>query len=923
MEYNYTLYDGKNSPPLRLYAVQGEAGARTFTLKIVGKDGRSPVGSSSQVFAYVAKNDRTLVVIECQPSSGTVTFTLPLQACTCPGENRMYLQILDGDTEIRWDNLLLYVEPCELENAVESTTDLGVLGDLMGKADSIDDLMELVMSAAKELERVLEKYSDELRPFTFGVGDDGCQFITGIDPSGVMFVLDKYHQNGEGSLFSTDFGASWQRFTYGSASQSMTAQAFIAGKRLLVMDKDFFCWGSVIGNKVVFEEPVPHSLYGNTNPVFEKRGIYAAGKYLFLLTVNEFVEHPVGQNLYYLEEGETSPVQVKFPEERMRATAVGYDPISGKFIAAGRYAYTLEDDEYNHNAWAAVSHDLSSWEMVYQDSGDQASYFVSVAAYQGKFYLAPFGSFDHSMWLITIDAQTHAQDQVLIPTEDTFYTAEISAVTMGISLLNSQGLLAFSEDGQTFRFFQTKVLGGTLSHLSGWERYLLLGSGNKLAVYRMDLVGENLTENLKKIQGSYEQAMRSVEETENALSVWEVYDPEKDYTLLNKVSYEGSSYVNRKPCRGIPPTDGEHWLMIAEKGDTGEQGPKGEQGPPGPEGSPGTGLEISGGPYENLESLQQAVPSPAGGSCYLVGVAQPYDVYCYQGEQWVDLGPIQGPQGPQGEKGEPGKQGPKGDPGEKGEQGDPGPAGPQGEPGPQGPAGTGGMTAEEVISLVYPVGSVFVSVSGVNPGTYLTGTTWEMFGSGKTLVGVDQGDGDFSSSEAAGGSKSVDLSHTHTTKDHILTLDEMASHTHGLYLNTQDNSHYHSMPHNHGIGSLSVSSSGNHYHGLTYKGTTPITLDPGSTGYRIGWTANAGNGNYENLQTTKEGSHSHGITGSVSQYSGNTNDNTHSHRVSGSTDPMTGSLGGKAHNHGETGSGLSTMNIMNPYITCYFWKRTA
>lgn len=64
--YHYTLYDGKNSPPLRLYAVQGEAGSRTFVLEIVGQDGKSPVGLNSQAYAYVQKNDGNLVLINCQ-----------------------------------------------------------------------------------------------------------------------------------------------------------------------------------------------------------------------------------------------------------------------------------------------------------------------------------------------------------------------------------------------------------------------------------------------------------------------------------------------------------------------------------------------------------------------------------------------------------------------------------------------------------------------------------------------------------------------------------------------------------------------------------------------------------------------------------------------------------------------------------------
>lgn len=81
------------------------------------------------------------------------------------------------------------------------------------------------------------------------------------------------------------------------------------------------------------------------------------------------------------------------------------------------------------------------------------------------------------------------------------------------------------------------------------------------------------------------------------------------------------------------------------RGDIGPQGIQGEQG------LPGKGLEIAGGPYENPES----VPDPEDGACYLVGSAAPYDVYYRNNGQWVNLGPIQGAQGPRGEQGIPGQ----------------------------------------------------------------------------------------------------------------------------------------------------------------------------------------------------------------------------------------------------------------------------
>jgi hypothetical protein len=92
------------------------------------------------------------------------------------------------------------------------------------------------------------------------------------------------------------------------------------------------------------------------------------------------------------------------------------------------------------------------------------------------------------------------------------------------------------------------------------------------------------------------------------------------------------------------------------------------------------------GYYASVSALEEAVPSPAIGDAYGIGSAEPYDIYIWGGEAWVDNGPIQGPAGPQGDAG---PQGPKGD------TGDTGPQGPKGDTGDTGPAGPGGKSAYE------------------------------------------------------------------------------------------------------------------------------------------------------------------------------------------------------------------------------------
>ena len=75
-------------------------------------------------------------------------------------------------------------------------------------------------------------------------------------------------------------------------------------------------------------------------------------------------------------------------------------------------------------------------------------------------------------------------------------------------------------------------------------------------------------------------------------------------------------------------------------------------------------------------------------------------------------------------------------------------------------------TLQSFLNVLYPVGTIYTSVSNANPGLTMGGT-WVMFGAGKTLIGVDTGDTDFNEVEKTGGEKT-----------HTLTIEEMPSHNH-------------------------------------------------------------------------------------------------------------------------------------------------
>lgn len=192
-----------------------------------------------------------------------------------------------------------------------------------------------------------------------------------------------------------------------------------------------------------------------------------------------------------------------------------------------------------------------------------------------------------------------------------------------------------------------------------------------------------------------------------------------------------------------------------------------------------------------------------------------------------------------------------------------------------------------------PVGQILMTANNVNPGTYYSGTTWIAWGSGRVPVGVNSSDGDFNTAEKTGGKKSVNLAHEHTvdrhvhsTGSHALTVNEIPAHGHGF--------------------SGQTSTTGNHTHMYRdyYQMAQPsVGTDPG----RQGVAANSDTDANPGAHTKDNGEHSHSYSGTTSSVGGNA---AHSHGNTGASAPG-------------TSSALGTQSVLQPYITCYMWKRTA
>ena len=194
----------------------------------------------------------------------------------------------------------------------------------------------------------------------------------------------------------------------------------------------------------------------------------------------------------------------------------------------------------------------------------------------------------------------------------------------------------------------------------------------------------------------------------------------------------------------------------------------------------------------------------------------------------------------------------------------------------------------------FPVGAIYMSTTSANPSTFWTGTTWQAFATGKTIVGIDTSDTDFNSVNKVGGSKEVVLTipnlptHNHTVGDnsHSHTANGVGDHSHTL----NDHSHY-IAPHQHATSWGERDNPGywgNYGAPNSYMGTNSIDRDNNMflTSPVDQWTNGAGA-----VGMSGSGAHSHTI-----------NATTHSHTLS------------------NTGSNTAHSNLQ-PYIVTYIWKR--
>lgn len=171
----------------------------------------------------------------------------------------------------------------------------------------------------------------------------------------------------------------------------------------------------------------------------------------------------------------------------------------------------------------------------------------------------------------------------------------------------------------------------------------------------------------------------------------------------------------------------------------------------------------------------------------------------------------------------------------------------------------------------YRVGDIIMTTVASNPSS-VYGGTWVAWGAGRVPVGYNSSDSDFNSAEKTGGSKTQNYAHSHTVNSHSHLVP----------------GHTHSMP--------------NHKH------VSPFGYDESDYFATDSWGTVVQSGSGYSFQT-------------------NTSEKVSQFRMAYTKEAGAGNTGSTSvtsqSSSPGTNSQLGSKSVVQPYITCYFWKRTA
>lgn len=169
-------------------------------------------------------------------------------------------------------------------------------------------------------------------------------------------------------------------------------------------------------------------------------------------------------------------------------------------------------------------------------------------------------------------------------------------------------------------------------------------------------------------------------------------------------------------------------------------------------------------------------------------------------------------------------------------------------------------------------------------------------------MGVNVNQTQFNSVEKTGGARTVDLSHTHTapahthvTASHVLTISEVPAHTHSR-VTMEIAGQFRSRPCVNSLNLIDCITTTNNAFVYTGDGSS-------NWGNSVNYTATSNPTDLIDFKASRSWS---GVTSSVGGEGGHNHGNT-----------------GSAGNTATTSAGSSSQSVLQPYITCYMFKRVS
>lgn len=509
----YNIYPDRDRGTYKFYAVQGESMAREVILNLFDEGGCEVNLTGCKAFLYIMKQDKTVAVIAGKTSEGmqnTVIFPLTYQACTCAGICDVLLQVITDSGELRYDNMELTVSPSEADAAFESKSDLGPIAKIIKNGEQITRTLEEVVTTKNLMVSVLKNYSDSFSPDVSGalpVGTDEdvqChQSAVAADINGNILLLDTGNWGATETYLTCDEGETWRKSAVQSEEDDLDMfYACVGGKVFMCVGRDKIVWLKEANGELTTETVQSAAFTAPIDPPI-KRGQYVNGKY-FLIQQDGIEPAKSYPPIYYNTPG-AAPAYMALPQSSMTAKSIAYSDGYWYMLAGEIY----HDDNQPHKAWLLRSETLANWTAIAQWAGEYNEYDMFTirngiaTIYDGS---------NSQMRVKQIDLTTNTVTDKIIKEGISFYPEAVASCDLFDVAVSGENV-CYTKDGERYSFFTTDFPPNedvTLD-IAIPRRRLIIADGAHYAIYRLDMLGENLAEKLNAAKANFEKLVADTE----------------------------------------------------------------------------------------------------------------------------------------------------------------------------------------------------------------------------------------------------------------------------------------------------------------------------------------------------------------------------------------------------------------------------